>query len=949
MLGVAKFVTRRKLSLRINELSGTSAAPAAPRAAPPAPPAPPAPVATAAALPVAAPAAKPEPPRSTPGEGPSAGPSALAVVPAPRAPARVSAEERAAAKQRSAEVMCVCDLGWCAKEFHKLLYEGGGPWASAGLAAARLTELTALRESCRLPGMSVVVVGNTGAGKSTLLNSLLGETGVLPTNGMRACTAAVIELSYDGEEGAPGYSAEVFFASQAEWDSELDALLTDLTMQDGRAILGVSDPQAHNYTSYCKLHAVYGSGYTNSKVVDAHSPTGAKVNPTIAQLKAHLACQRRITGALGTVRKLRADSAAAFRRQVECYVDSSNDSGAISFWPLVKCVKLRSPHWKLLATGLRLVDAPGVNDDNSARDGVVKRYLKEADAVWIVSNVKRAVNDKAAKSMLGDSFRRQLLMDGQYGQLVFVATQSDVLVASEIADNLRLPRSTPVAQLAAARNAAVKRQLQSDFVEGLAEMAMAAGETPDRAALAAKYQLPVFTVSAVAYQVLSGVRAQDDTPRVWREADATEVPALRRFVLDATLARRKVVIKRQADAVCAFGDAVLALLRDDGTSDGAQRAVYKGACDVAIKALTDELASALVAFMKALKQHTSAAIAPQLASGAADAAAGCMAKVRGWGISNRAGGMHWATYAAACRRAGAWRINMNEVLAEPVFAAVSTVWERTFVSGLKKDLEALLTTSKTALKAFHDALATSLVAAGVPADRVAALRSPQDAAAEAAVAAAVEAARQQASEAQKDASRLVTPAVQEQLKPCYAEAAAESGTGSHARRTGILERGVEKRQGGLFKEACKPVLDGLQGLTATMEADLHRNILAQVRHMLRLQYSPLFEAPERVTTATRAALKGPFGSLVLEAQRARKRLLDALGEAEAGAALGDEAEGDGDIVDVTAVAVARQAAAAAAAAVDLTAMEDDDGAGPAEAPLVKRAAPGPGGVKLERP
>ena len=67
------------------------------------------------------------------------------------------------------------------------------------------------------------------------------------------------------------------------------------------------------------------------------------------------------------------------------------------------------------------MDAPGVNDDNGARDRVVKQYLKNADSVWIVSNIKRAVNDRTAKDMLSESFRRQLLMDGQYGQIVFVA------------------------------------------------------------------------------------------------------------------------------------------------------------------------------------------------------------------------------------------------------------------------------------------------------------------------------------------------------------------------------------------------------------------------------------------------------------------------------------------------------------------------------------------------
>jgi hypothetical protein len=53
--------------------------------------------------------------------------------------------------------------------------------------------------------------------------------------------------------------------------------------------------------------------------------------------------------------------------------------------------------WNILKSGAILVDAPGVNDDNSARDGIVKRYLKNADSIWIVSNINRAVNDKTAK------------------------------------------------------------------------------------------------------------------------------------------------------------------------------------------------------------------------------------------------------------------------------------------------------------------------------------------------------------------------------------------------------------------------------------------------------------------------------------------------------------------------------------------------------------------------
>lgn len=57
------------------------------------------------------------------------------------------------------------------------------------------------------------------AGKSTLLNALLGEEDILPTNNMRACTAAVVVLSYRPERV---YHAEVDLMSREEWHSVIE-------------------------------------------------------------------------------------------------------------------------------------------------------------------------------------------------------------------------------------------------------------------------------------------------------------------------------------------------------------------------------------------------------------------------------------------------------------------------------------------------------------------------------------------------------------------------------------------------------------------------------------------------------------------------------------------------------------------------------------------------------
>ena len=49
-----------------------------------------------------------------------------------------------------------------------------------------------------------------------------------------------------------------------------------------------------------------------------------------------------------------------------------------------------------------------------------------------MANITRAVDDKTAKDLLGETFRRQLMMDGKMeGNLAFIATKTDVISVSE--------------------------------------------------------------------------------------------------------------------------------------------------------------------------------------------------------------------------------------------------------------------------------------------------------------------------------------------------------------------------------------------------------------------------------------------------------------------------------------------------------------------------------------
>eukprot|EP00536_Pseudo-nitzschia_multiseries_P011811 jgi/Psemu1/289916/fgenesh1_pg.422_\ len=330
------------------------------------------------------------------------------------------------------------------------------------------------------PKTVIGVLGSTGVGKSSLLNALLDEAAVLPTSGSRGCTAAVVELTYNrdllqdpvGHAGPPPstnpvpdnkkvpvYKGKVEFMKLEDWTTELKFLVDECSTQDKLVYARCPEEQRQPdaAAAWAKIDQVYGRGTmanfsgrstasvfqrlaTNTRVVNLLTPKPDSNDPynavyveegsiDLSNAAKTVLCEYDKMG-LRTRRNLKR-WAKSFRSKINDYVYRKGNGHEAQTWPLIRCVSLQGP-WNVLSSGGVLVDLPGVRDANAARARVSERYLQHCNQIWVVAPIKRAVDDGTAKELMGEQFKRRLLMDGQYGNIAFICTQTDDCEATEI-------------------------------------------------------------------------------------------------------------------------------------------------------------------------------------------------------------------------------------------------------------------------------------------------------------------------------------------------------------------------------------------------------------------------------------------------------------------------------------------------------------------------------------
>lgn len=255
---------------------------------------------------------------------------------------------------------------------------------------------------------------------------------------MRACTAVVTEMSYNTSND-PGkkYHAEIEFITRDDWAKEVATLMKEFLTENGGLAREISDENSDAGIAWAKFHSVYPR-------ITRDGLAGCTVD--------RLLSERSVTAVLGTTRTMKSAYPDAFYRQLQRFVDSkekvakkgkdkapenSRNNFELEYWPLIKVVKIYIKA-QPLSTGAVIVDLPGVHDANAARAAVAQSYMKQCTGLFIVAPITRAVDDKAAKTLLGDTFKRQLKFDGGFSSVTFICSKTDDISITEAVDSLGL-------------------------------------------------------------------------------------------------------------------------------------------------------------------------------------------------------------------------------------------------------------------------------------------------------------------------------------------------------------------------------------------------------------------------------------------------------------------------------------------------------------------------------
>ncbi len=377
--------------------------------------------------------------------------------------------------------------------------------------------------------VTIALLGSTGAGKSTLINTLIGSE-ILPNSGINVCTSGITRVKY---LDATGFRITIKFTTLESWKQELEnshrEISSDFSQQD--VVENVSSTEhltePESKEAIARILAIYGR--------DAYKRFIARKDLN------ELTMPDEVAKAFSeTTRVINVESPRDVLNEVNFYLvtqsieEITEDSGRL--WPIVESVLIEG-RFEAIKHGAEIVDLPGINDPNEAREAKTREYLSTAKFIFVAYESKRQPTKDIYDILKTRDLRNNIVASGKTGALTFIATKSDVFTPSD-QDFLSLGDKVTLDAKARFRKTKVDERLQSALKDISVEVGRICESQQDtEMVMETISKSPRFITSAYNFSLHVAMLAGEEVeekPR-FKNIDDTDIQRLRLHIEQITI------------------------------------------------------------------------------------------------------------------------------------------------------------------------------------------------------------------------------------------------------------------------------------------------------------------------------------------------------------------------------------------------------------------------------
>lgn len=344
------------------------------------------------------------------------------------------------------------------------------------------------------PELPIAFLGPSQQGKSSLINALLGQNVLAVGGAVGACTCVITSVHYHPHAF---YRAEVDFISLTDWQAELTAMADALTVHPSvdDTDQDREEREAAIKTAREKVEAVYGEAAHGNL---AEILTGGK-----------LGLPDEIANLMETGRPLvfQEKNAQTFRNTVRRWLVGRDQHKDAQFWPLLSRVRIYG-NFDILANGVVLVDLPGLNDPNPAREQVTLNYLQDAQYIWLICNSQTGIDRVFTNVLRDEGLLFRLFLEGRLGAFSVIATRVDDINLQAVLEQMGVEVDEfdgDVLPVLDFRRSEIRRQVHDHLLSIGKDIAgRGVGGRDHPAFLDRVRAVPVFAVATMAYMYDKG-------------------------------------------------------------------------------------------------------------------------------------------------------------------------------------------------------------------------------------------------------------------------------------------------------------------------------------------------------------------------------------------------------------------------------------------------------------